>query len=98
MAEKIRTQATGGRGMRVAEKSKNFKKAYADLFRYVGKYHWLFIVAAILALAGSGLNLIGPNLLSKMTDIIVVGLKSTVDVEAVGKLGIMLAIFYIVGA
>ncbi len=98
MAEKVQTKTPGTRGMRVAEKSKNFKKAYADLFKYVGKYHWLFIVAAILALVGSGLNLVGPNLLSKMTDIIVVGLKSTVDVDAVGKLGILLAIFYIFGA
>ena len=98
MAEKIQTKTPGTRGMRVAEKSKNFKKAYADLFRYVGKYHWLFIIASILALVGSGLNLIGPNLLSKMTDMILDGIKTTVDVDAVGKLGILLAIFYIFGA
>ena len=98
MAEKIQTKTPGTRGMRVAEKSKNFKKAYADLFRYVGKYHWLFIVASVLALAGSGLNLVGPNLLSQMTDMILEGIKTTVDVESVGKLGILLAIFYIFGA
>lgn len=78
-------------------KSKNLKKAYADFIKYIGKFKWSLLVAVILSIAGAILNLIGPNKLSDITNLITEGLTSSIDVPAVVQIAALLAFLYILG-
>ena len=59
-----------GPGPRVAEKPKNFKKAMAKLIGFIRPYLAAIVIALLFAVAGVVLNLIGPNVLSDLTDAI----------------------------
>lgn len=59
-----------GHGPRIAEKPKNFKKAMGKLLAFIRPYLALMIVALVFAVAGTVLNLLGPNILSDLTDVI----------------------------
>ncbi|HIZ04028.1 MAG TPA: ABC transporter ATP-binding protein/permease [Candidatus Borkfalkia avistercoris] len=59
-----------GPGPRIAEKPKDFKKAMAKLLAFVKPFLALVIVALVFAVAGTVLNLIGPNILSDLTDLV----------------------------
>jgi len=86
-----------GVGMGGTEKSKNMKKAYADFFRYIGRYKWNLVTAAILSLIGAVLNLVGPNKLSEITNLITGGLSSSMDISAIVNIATLLAVLYGVG-
>ena len=102
MAEKVRKVSGNsgnmpGGGIRGAEKSKDMKKAYTDLFRYIGKYKWNLTTAVILSLIGAVLNLIGPNKLSEITNLITNGLTSSVDLSAIVNIATLLVVLYCTG-
>ena len=59
-----------GPGAHAAEKPKNFKKAMGKLIRFIKPFLIPVIVALVFAVAGTVLNLIGPNVLSDLTDAI----------------------------
>ena len=59
-----------GPGPRVAEKPKDFKKAMGKLILFIKPFLAAVIVALVFAVAGTVLNLIGPNVLSDLTDAI----------------------------
>ncbi len=59
-----------GPGPRVAEKPKNFKAAMAKLIGFVKPFLVPIIVALVFAIAGTVLNLLGPNILSDLTNAI----------------------------
>ena len=59
-----------GPGPRVAEKPKNFKKAMGKLIAFVKPFFVPIIIALVFAVAGTVLNLVGPNILSDLTDLI----------------------------
>lgn len=59
-----------GPGPRIAEKPKNFKKAMGKLISFIRPYLAAIIIALLFAVAGVVLNLIGPNVLSDLTDVI----------------------------
>jgi len=98
MAEKIERNggAMPGPGMPGSvRKSKDMKKAYQNLFRFMGKYRIGLFAAAVLSLLGSILNLVGPDKLSEVTDLITKGLGgSGIDTLAVARICIFLAILY----
>ena len=68
-----------GRGMRVNEKSKDFKGSMIRLFNSLNKWRFLLIFCLILAASSSILSIIAPNKLSELTDIITVGIKPNVE-------------------
>lgn len=59
-----------GPGPRVAEKPKDFKKAMGKLILFIKPFLAAVIVALVFAVTGTVLNLIGPNVLSDLTDAI----------------------------
>ena len=59
-----------GPGPRVAEKPKTFKAAMAKLIGFVKPFLVPIIVALVFAIAGTVLNLLGPNILSDLTNAI----------------------------
>ncbi len=87
-----------GPGMPV-EKPKDFKQAWGRLFQYMGSYRILFIIALIFAVVGTALTLLGPNMLSDMTNIIKDGLISgDVDMEGIMAIVVWLLVIYGISA
>ncbi|MBR1973733.1 MAG: ABC transporter ATP-binding protein, partial [Candidatus Methanomethylophilaceae archaeon] len=76
---------------------KNFRKAWSSLLKYMGTYRKWFLLALVLAFVSTVISLIGPDLLSKMTDIIEDGIFSgKVDMDAIFRIGILLASLYVI--
>ena len=88
-----------GRGMRVPEKSKRgLKGVLSELAAYSGNLVAPTVIALILAVAGAVLTIIGPNQLSRITDLISEGLMTGIDLAAVGRIGIVLLCLYLLSA
>lgn len=83
----------GGRG----EKPKDFKNTMRKLISYCKVYLPAMIIALILAMAGSVFNIIGPDILSDITDLITEGMMTSVDLDAVIDIASFLAILYGLG-
>lgn len=73
------------------------KKAYADFIHYLGRYKWSILAAAIFSVVGAILNLIGPNKLSEVTDLITEGLSGSIQLSAVVQIASLLAFLYAFG-
>lgn len=85
----------GQRGMRAAEKSKRgISGVLRELFSYSSKLKIPMIVAFVIAIAGAVLTIIGPNLLSDITDLISDSLFAEIDLEAIASIGILLLVIY----
>ena len=87
-----------GPGMMPGEKAKDFKKAVKDLFNYIKRYMPAIIIAIIFSTAGTILNVIGPDKMKKITNLITEGVMTGIDKEAVFKIALTLAIMYGAGA
>ena len=84
----------GQHGMRPGEKANNFGQTMKKLVAYCNSYIPVILIALVLAFAGAALNVIGPDQLSKITDIIQEGMMTKIDLNAVGRVGMVLAILY----
>lgn len=89
-----RSSSRSGRGMRPGEKAKNFKGTWAKLLTNCKKYWGAMIFAIICAGIGTVLTLIGPDKLSKMTDLITEGVMTGIDMDGIKRIGITLICFY----
>lgn len=78
------------------KKPQNFKEAWINIFRYIKKYRWMFVLTAMLSAAATVLSLLGPYYISEMTDLIQEGLSSTMDIDAVKEIGFTLIGIYLV--
>ena len=65
-----------------------------ELFTYSGKLKVPSAVAFIFAVAGAVLTIIGPNLLSQITDLISDALGGEIDLAAIGHIGVILLVIY----
>ncbi|MFJ7183165.1 ABC transporter ATP-binding protein [Lysinibacillus xylanilyticus] len=86
----------GGPGHMMApgEKPKNFKKPMGKLIAYCKPYLPAIIFAIVLAVTGTIFTIIGPDKLSEITDLIMDGMPGEIDITAIGKIGLFLAILY----
>ena len=84
--------------MMPGEKAKDFKKAVKDLFNYIKRYMPAIIIAIIFSTAGTILNVIGPDKMKKITNLITEGVMTGIDKGAVFKIAFTLAIMYGAGA
>ena len=84
----------GRHGMGPGEKANNFGQTMKKLVAYCNSYIPVILIALVLAFAGAALNVIGPDQLSKITDIIQEGMMTEIDLNAVRRVGIILAILY----
>lgn len=77
-----------GRGMSAPEKSKRgIMGVLKELFSYSKTLKTPMAIAMCLAIAGAILTIIGPNQLSRITDLISEGLMSQIDLAAIGRVG-----------
>lgn len=85
----------GQRGMRAVEKSKRgIGGVLRELFSYSNKLKKPMIVSFLFAIAGAVLTIIGPNLLSSITDLISDSLFGEIDLEAIASIGLQLLVIY----
>ncbi len=87
----------GGMRQSTGEKANDFGKAIRQLAAYCKRYLPAIIVALVLAITGTIFNLIGPDKLSDMTDLITEGLTGSIDLDAVISIAAFLAILYGLG-
>lgn len=76
------------------EKPRDFKKTWGELVRYAKREVPFVIVAIICAIIGTIIALIGPKMLSRITDLITQGLMSSIDIDAVTNLCVIMMILY----
>ncbi|WP_373471614.1 ABC transporter ATP-binding protein [Carnobacterium alterfunditum] len=79
------------------KKPDNFKESIGKLANYCKIYIWYIIVAIIFAVFGTVFNLVGPNRLSEITDIITSGITGEIDLEKIKRIGLFLVVLYIIG-
>ena len=80
------------------DKAKDFKGAIARLFKELKKYKILVIIALILAMLGAIIGITAPNVLSKLTDEIQLGLFGEMNINKVKKIAIILGLMYVANA
>ena len=85
-------------GMGSFERAKDTKKSVRKLFSYSRKYLPYIVVAAILAVVSAVLLLISPIMLKDITDLIVEGLVTEIDLIAIRMIGITLIFIYFASA
>lgn len=86
-----------GSGIAGGEKAHNFKDSILRLIRYSRRYLPAILIAVILAITGSILNIVGPGMLADITDLITSGLQTGIDVDAVVRIAGLLAVLYGLG-
>lgn len=85
-----------GRGMGAPEKSRRgIRGVLKELLSYSSKLKIPMIAAMFLAVAGAVLTIIGPNQLSRITDLISDGLMTGIDLSAISKVGVVLLGIYL---
>lgn len=83
------------RRMRVPEKSKRgISGVLRELFSYSSALKLPMIVSLVFAAGGAVLTIIGPDVLSQITDLISNSLGSEIDLAAIGRLGTILLALY----
>ncbi|MGM0337359.1 ABC transporter ATP-binding protein [Enterococcus sp. AZ007] len=69
-----------------------------NIFKALNQYKWPLVIAILFAAIGSITQILGPNRLSEITDLITQGLRGTIDLTRISQIGLSLVILYIVGA
>lgn len=83
-----------GHGMGPGEKSKDLVGTWKKLIGSNKLYFSFVLVALACAVIATVLNLIGPDKLKELTDIISAGIMTEIDMDAVLKVCITLVVFY----
>jgi len=84
--------------MRGGEKPKNFGKSVSKLLKHTRKYAPALIAAIVLALFGAAATLAGPDMLRLVTDTIIDGIVTGINLGRVTRLSIILLSVFAVGA
>jgi len=84
----------GPPGMFMGGRPKDFRGAIRKLLGYIGAYLPAIIFALVLGFLGAVFNIIGPDKLSEITDIIAAGMMTGIDIDAVTRVGAFLATLY----
>lgn len=77
-------------------KPKNLKQAWGKLFRYAKPYYAPISISMIFAIICTALTLIGPSYIEDITNYISSGLFGTINISAITKLTITLAVMYFI--
>ena len=80
------------------EKPKNFKKSILKLISYLKPYLVPIIISVLLAFVGSIFSIIGPDKIKEITNLIVVGLTSSIDIDKIKSIALFLITIYGIGS
>ncbi|MGM9522949.1 MAG: ABC transporter ATP-binding protein [Faecousia sp.] len=81
-------------GKTAPEKAKNFTGTWKKLLVYCKKYWFAMIVALLFAAVGTVLTLMGPDKVSEMTETIMAGMQTGIDMGAIARIGFTLVAFF----
>ena len=104
MSERNRRRGGGRRGPAAVEKPKDFRKAFAQLFRYLGRYKVYLTVMFVCAVAGTVFTIVGPKILGNATTELFHGLVAkvqrtgSINFEKIGRILLTVLILYLVSA
>lgn len=87
----------GHMGPMAGEKPKNMGASIKKLLAYCKEYLPIIIIALILACTGAVFNVIGPDKLSDITNLITSGFMSKIDLDEVVKIATFLVTIYAMG-
>lgn len=76
------------------DKPKDFKASFKKLISYNKPFVVIVCIALILSMASSILSIIGPDKLKDMTNVIVNGLMTGIDMDEIKRIGLLLVGFY----
>lgn len=79
-------------------KKKKSEKNLGKIITYCKKYIPVIVIALISAIIGTVLSLIGPDKLSEMIDIITEGIMTSIDLEKIKSIGLILVAIYVISA
>ncbi len=84
--------------MSTAKKAKpdDLKATWINIFRYIRKYRFLFVLAVILSGIGTVLGLLGPYLISDLTNLIKEGIDAEMDMDEVKRVAAILFGLYLI--
>lgn len=68
-----------------------------NVFKALNQYKWPLLVAIVFATIGSITQIVGPNRLSEITDLITQGLGGSINLTRISQLGLGLVILYGIG-
>jgi len=88
----------GPGGQTVGEKPKNFKSTLRRFVAYCKPYAAPIIVAFVLSIVGAVFTLMGPDRLKQITNLIIAGAMTGIDLKKVGEIALTLAILYGIGS
>ncbi|MCV9952409.1 ABC transporter ATP-binding protein [Paenibacillus sp. BT-177] len=98
---KMKQQGPMGRGptkgMGTGKKANDFRKNLRQLLSYIKAYAPMIILSMVLALAGSVFNVIGPDKLSDIANLIQEGIVTGIDINAIQKIVLVLVVLYGLG-
>ena len=77
--------------------AKHFFGTWKRLIRYISRHLAVIAAALVFAFAGTILTLLGPAKLADLTRIIVSGMMTGVDMQAIARIGLTLIGFYVAG-
>ena len=80
------------------KKRHSFADILRELLSYNGKLKLPILISLLFAAAGAVLTIIGPGMLSDITDIISNSLFAQIDLAAIGEIGVKLLIIYLISA
>lgn len=69
-----------------------------NVFKALNQYKWPLLVAIVFATIGSITQIVGPNRLSEITDLITQGLSGSINLTRISQLGLGLVILYGIGS
>lgn len=69
-----------------------------NVFKALNQYKWPLLVAIVFATIGSITQIVGPNRLSGITDLITQGLGGSINLTRISQLGLGLVILYGIGS
>lgn len=89
----------GGPGMGgKPQKAKDLKGTWIKLLKYSKSYVAFMIIAVICAIGGTVFTILGPDKLKEITNAIMQGIMTEIDLSEVSRIGMILVVFYLSGA
>ena len=76
------------------QKAKNMKATIQKLLRFLKAYLPVIVVSLVLAAIGTLLQIIGPDKLKELANLIIQGLMTGIDMEAMKAIALTLVVFY----
>ena len=91
----------GGHGMGMGgkpQKAKDLKGTWIKLLKYSNSYVVFMIIAIICAIGGTVFTILGPDKVKEITNLIMQGIMTEIDLSEVSRIGMILVVFYLSGA